>query len=253
MYAIPYQLYETYGIRRYGFHGSSFRYVAKCAAEMVERSLAELKIVACHLGNGASVAAIEAGNSVDTSMGMTPLEGLMMGTRVGDIDPGAVMFLTSGAPNLPPARVYALLNEESGLLGVSGVSNDIRDVRRAAQHNRLCRLAIEMYAYRVTKYIGAYAAAMGGIDLVVFTGGIGENDYELRTLVCEGLGFMGIEIDERANRSTQGMQRDISSKDSRTRVLVVPSDEEVAIFRETIRVVATGASLGHGLGSKSKA
>jgi len=235
MYAIRYDLYERYGARRYGFHGSSYRYVSRRAADMLGRRAQDLKMVICHLGNGSSIAAVKRGRSVDTSMGMTPVEGLMMGTRSGDIDAGLVLSLNAGKPGLAPEQMDHILNNESGILGISGVSNDVREVSaRAAAGNLRCTLALDMYAYRIKKYIGAYAAAMGGIDLLVFTAGIGENSAEIRSRICDGLKFLGIAIDPELNSATQGTEADLSAEGSTVRVLVVPTSEEAIIVQDTL-------------------
>ncbi|MEW6406233.1 MAG: acetate kinase [Chloroflexota bacterium] len=240
MYAIPYDLYEKYGARRYGFHGSSYRYVSLRAAEMMGRRPQDLRMVVCHLGNGSSMAAIRRGRSVDTTMGMTPVEGLMMGTRSGDIDAGLVLRLIAGKPGLSVKEVDRILNNESGILGISGLSKDMRDVQaRAVAGDLRCMLALDMYAYRIRKYVGAYAAAMGGIDLLVFTGGIGENSAEVRGSVCDELGFLGIEIDSMINSATQGVERDISTPEARVRVLVVPTNEEKIIVQDTLMLTRT--------------
>jgi len=232
LYAIPFELYEKLGIRRYGFHGTSHKYVAQKAAEIIGEPIEKLRIITCHLGNGCSITAVKNGRSIDTSMGFTPLEGLVMGTRSGDIDPSIVFYLIG--EGFSPREVEDMLNKKSGLLGVSGVSNDIRDVEREAEAgSKRARLALEIFAYRAKKYIGAYAAALGGFDVLVFTGGIGENDPLMRRMICENMGFLGLEIDEEANRSTVGKTGVISGEQSRVRVLVIPTDEELAIAEET--------------------
>jgi acetate kinase len=200
--------------------------------------LAELRVVIAHLGNGASIAAVERGRSVDTSMGMTPLEGLVMGTRPGDLDPGVLLYMMRELA-LSAGDLDQVLNKESGILGVSGVSNDMRDVlARAASGDERCRLALEIYSYRLKKYIGAYAAAMGGLDALVFTGGVGENNPDIRAAVCDGLAFLGIELDEQANAGARGSEASISSRSSGVRVLVVPTDEERLIAEETAKLLA---------------
>ncbi len=235
MYAIPYDLYERYGARRYGFHGSSYRYVARRAADMLGRGTYHFKMVICHLGNGSSIAAVKRGRSVDTSMGMTPVEGLMMGTRSGDIDAGLLLRLNAGKHGLAAEEIDRILNNESGILGISGVSNDVREVSaRAAAGDLRCMLALDMYAYRIKKYIGAYAAAMGGIDILVFTAGVGENSAEVRASVCDGLEFLGIAIDPELNSATRGTEADISVEGSTVRVLVVPTNEEAIIVQDTL-------------------
>lgn len=233
LYGLPYELYEKHGIRRYGFHGTSHRFVAERAAELLGKPLDKLKLITCHLGNGSSIAAIDRGVSVDTSMGFTPLEGLVMGTRCGDIDPAIVPFL-QGRENMGPDAVDALMNKRSGLLGLSGVSNDMRELEdEAARGNARARLALDIFCLRVTKYVGAYAAELGGADAIVFTGGIGENAVDVRASVLEGLGFMGVKLDREANaRSADRIA------DGRIKALVVRTNEELAIARETIQVLA---------------
>lgn len=232
LYAIPYELYEKFGIRRYGFHGTSHRYVAHRAAEILGEPLEKLRMVTCHLGNGCSITAIKNGRSIDTSMGFTPLEGLVMGTRSGDIDPSIVFYLIG--EGFSPREVEDILNKKSGLLGVSGVSNDIRDVEREAEAgSKRARLALDIFAYRAKKYIGAYTVVLGGLDILVFTGGIGENDPLIRRMICDNMSFLGLMIDEDANRVTVGRTGVISSRQSRVKVLVIPTDEELAIAEET--------------------
>lgn len=232
LYAIPFELYEKLGIRRYGFHGTSHKYVAQKAAEIIGVPIEKLRIITCHLGNGCSITAVKNGRSIDTSMGFTPLEGLVMGTRSGDIDPSIVFYLIG--EGFAPREVEDMLNKKSGLLGVSGVSNDIRDVEREAEAgSKRARLALEIFAYRAKKYIGAYAAVLSGFDVLVFTGGIGENDPLMRRMICDNMGFLGLEIDEEANRATVGKTGVISGEQSRVRVLVIPTDEELAIAEET--------------------
>ena len=234
-YPLPHELVVSHKIRKYGFHGSSYRYVSRETARLLDRPIEELKMVVCHLGNGASMAAIDGGVCVDTSMGLTPLEGLMMGTRTGDIDPAVVLFLIREL-GYDAERVDRLLNKESGLLGVSGRSQDLRDiVAGAEQGDERCDLALDMFAYRVRKYIGAYAAAMDGLDVIVFTAGIGENAPVTRSLVADGLTFLGVELDFEANFEGRG-ERIISSFDSRVVVAVVPTDEERVIVEDTVRL-----------------
>lgn len=236
IYALPYELYEKYRVRRYGFHGTSHKYVSLRAADMLGKDIKELKIVTCHLGNGASVTAVKNGKSVDTSMGFTPLEGLAMGTRCGDIDPAIVKFI-SEKEKLDLNGVDKLLNKQSGVLGVSGVSSDFRDIEEAAaKGNERAKLALDIFAYRVRKYIGAYAAAMGGIDAIVFTAGLGENSPEMRALICEGLEFLGVEIDEEKN-NVRGKEVDISKDGSKVRVLLIPTNEELMIARDTKELI----------------
>ncbi len=238
VYALPYRYYTDHGVRRYGFHGNSFQYVSQRVNAFLNGRLRHAKVVIAHLGNGASIAAVSGGKSVDTSMGLTPLEGLVMGTRPGDVDPGVILYLMRQL-GLSEQDVDRVLNKESGLLGVSGVGNDMRDVLAgAATGDERCKLALDLYAYRLKKYVGAYAAAMGGLDVLVFTAGIGENSPEIRAAVCEGLGFLGIELDEGANSGVRGLECDISAPGAKVRVLVVPTDEERLIADETVAVVA---------------
>ena len=242
VYGVPYELYLNHAIRRYGFHGPSHQYMAACAAEHLETSPSKLKLITCHLGGGASVTAIDGGRSVDTSMGMTPLEGLLMGTRSGDIDPALALVLAR--QGMSPEAIDELLNKRSGLLGLSGVSADFRDVERAADEgNDRARLAIEVFTHKIKKYVGAYAAVLGGADAIVFTGGIGENSARVRQRVCEGLLYMGVALDEEKNASArprasgQGVV-DVSQPRAPTRVLVVATDEERMIAREVVRTIA---------------
>lgn len=235
LYAIPFNLYQKHKVRRYGFHGTSHLFVTQKAAEMMGRDIKELKIVSCHLGNGASITAVAGGKSVDTSMGFTPLEGLMMGTRSGDIDPGAIFYLMK-TYDLTLHEIDSLLNKHSGLYGIAGVS-DMRDIeKKISEGDRLAQLAFDMYEYRIRKYIGAYIAAMGGIDALVFTAGIGENTPSLRTKLCQNLSYLGIELDEELNQK-RGEPLDISTKDSKVRVFVIPTDEELVIARDTAAIV----------------
>jgi acetate kinase len=251
VYALPHAYYERDHVRRYGFHGISFQSVTRSADEMLGGRLRELKTIVAHLGNGASITAVDRGVSVDTSMGLTPLEGLVMGTRAGDVDPGVLLFLMRQS-GLSAEDVDRMLNKESGLLGVSGVSNDMRDVLEAAfaeeapadggrtagdERARRARLALDVYCYRVKKYIGAYAAALDGLDVLVFTAGVGENSPVIRESVCYGLGFLGIEVDAEANAKARGAKADISATGSRVKVLVVPTDEEQVIADETVAVI----------------
>ncbi len=235
LYALPYKFYEQYKIRRYGFHGTSHKYVSMKAAEILGKPAEELKIVTCHLGNGSSISAVDGGKSVDTSMGFTPLAGILMGTRSGDIDPAIVEFIAN-KENLTASEVISILNKESGVTGVSGVSSDFRDLSAASNEgNERATAALDMFAYGVQKYIGTYAAAMGGIDAVVFTAGIGENDATLREQITENLGFMGIKInkDKNAVRGTV----DISADDATVKTLVIPTNEELMIALETEKLV----------------
>ena len=237
LYALPYEYYEKHKIRRYGFHGTSHKYVSQQAAEKLGKPIEELKLITCHLGNGASVAAIKNGKSVDTTMGFTPLEGLAMGTRSGDIDPAIVKFL-SDKEGLTVAEVDNILNKKSGVLGISGLSSDFRDVEDAAikDGNERAQLALDVYVYKVKKYIGAYAAAMNGVDAVVFTAGLGENSDVIREAVCKDMDFFGIKIDLEKNK-VRGQYRDISAAGTTTKVLVVPTNEELMIARDTKSLV----------------
>jgi acetate kinase len=236
MYALPYGLYDKYKIRRYGFHGTSHKYVASRAAALLGRPLNELKLISCHLGNGASVCAIDRGRSIDTSMGLTPLEGLIMGTRTGDIDPAAVTFIME-KERLSPPGMEDLLNKTSGVLGISGVSSDFRDLEAArAKGNERADLALKMYCYRVAKYIGAYTAALNGVDAIIFTAGVGENGSNTRKEICEYLGFLGVKLDDDKN-AKRGIEIDASTDDAKVRVLVIPTNEELTIARETLELV----------------
>ena len=236
MYGLPYEYYEKYKVRRYGFHGTSHSFVSKRVAEIVGKPYNATKTIVCHLGNGASISAVLNGESVDTSMGLTPLEGLVMGTRSGDIDP-AIMEFFAKKENLDIAGIMNVLNKKSGVEGISGVSSDFRDLEEAADNgNARAALAIDVFAYRVAKYVGAYTAAMNGVDNIVFTAGIGENAGLVRTKVCSYLGYLGITIDEEAN-GKRGEEIVISTPDSKVKVLVVPTNEELAIARETVALV----------------
>ena len=238
MYAIPYALYKKYGIRRYGFHGTSHRYVSARACEILGVSPKGMKIITCHLGNGASVCAIKDGISVDTSMGFTPLEGLVMGSRSGDVDMGAVTFIMD-KEKIGTKSASILFNKHSGLLGISGISSDMREIREAANNgDERCLLAIKMFDYRVKKYIGSYAAAMGGVDLLIFTGGVGENSDTNRSGICDGLEFLGVELDEQLNAGLRGIESTISKKEARVKVMVVPTNEELMIAIDTQRIIA---------------
>jgi acetate kinase len=238
MYAVPYECYEKYGVRRYGFHGTSHSFVSKRAAEVAGIDLNNSRIIVCHLGNGASVSAVHNGKSVDTSMGLSPLEGLVMGTRSGDIDPTAVEYIAK-KEGLDFDGVMNLLNKKSGVLGISGVSSDFRDLLEAQDKgNKRAKLAVDMFVYRVAKYIGAYTAAMNGVDLIAFTAGVGENNGYVREEICRYLGFMGVKIDSRINDETHGEDKKISTDDSNVLVYVIPTNEELAIARETVRLTA---------------
>ena len=239
IYALPYELYEKNGIRRYGFHGTSHKYVANEAAKMLGKDIKDLKIVTCHLGNGASITAVKNGKSFDTSMGFTPLEGLVMGTRSGDVDPAVLTYIMEEL-GLSAKELDDLLNKESGVLGISGVSSDFRDVEiAAAEGNERAQLALDIFNYRVKKYIGSYVAAMDGIDCLVFTAGLGENSPETREAVCDGLNFFGIKIDKSKN-AVKGKQVDISAADSKVKVLIVPTNEELMIARDTLSLIKLG-------------
>ncbi|MFV9510651.1 acetate/propionate family kinase [Tepidibacillus sp. LV47] len=236
MYALPRILYKKHKIRRYGFHGTSHKYVSQKAAEFLSKSIEDLKIVSCHIGNGASIAAIDKGKSVDTSMGMTPLEGLMMGTRSGDIDPAIIPFVME-KEDLTLNEVNSMLNKHSGLLGVSGIGSDMRDIEENMDSNENAKLAFDMYEYRIRKYIGAYAAAMNGIDVLIFTAGVGENSNILRKAIANNLTYLGIEIDDKLNNIRSKEVRRISTPNSKVEVLVVPTNEELMIARDTLRIV----------------
>lgn len=237
MYALPYELYTQYGIRRYGFHGTSHRYVSERVCEYLGIKAEGTKIITCHIGNGASIAAVKDGKCVDTSMGLTPLEGLMMGTRSGDIDAGAITFIMDKL-NLDTKGVSDLLNKKSGLAGVSGLSNDFRDILAGiADGNERARIAKEMYTYRIKKYIGEYAAAMGGVDVILFTGGAGENQWEVRQGATAGLEFMGVKMDDEKNKACRATEAVISADDSRVKVCVIPTDEELMIAKDTLVLV----------------
>ena len=233
MYALPYDLYQQYGVRRYGFHGTSHRYVSQRVCEYLGIKPEGTRIITCHIGNGASIAAVKDGRCVDTSMGLTPLEGLIMGTRCGDIDAGAVTFLMDKL-GLDTKQLSALLNKQSGLAGISQLSSDFRDILAGiAQGNDKARLAKEMYTYRIKKYIGQYAAAMGGVDIILFTGGAGENQWEVREGATTGLEFMGVKLDDAKNRSCRATEAIISADDSSVKVCVIPTDEELMIGLDT--------------------
>ncbi len=236
LYAIPYELYEKYGIRKYGFHGTSHKYVSERAAEMLGKPLSSLKIITCHLGNGSSICAVNKGKSVDTSMGFTPLQGLAMGTRSGTIDPEVVTFLME-KEDLTVKGVSTLLNKKSGVLGISGVSSDFRDLHAASEEgNKRAQLAIDIFCYGVKKFIGEYIAVMNGVDAVVFTAGVGENNSVARKQILSDLDFFGIKIDDEKNK-LRGREVDISAADAKIRTLVIPTNEELAIARETLRLL----------------
>ncbi|WP_066502996.1 acetate/propionate family kinase [Abyssisolibacter fermentans] len=236
IYPLPYELYEKYGIRRYGFHGTSHKYVAQRAGAILNKNIEDLKIITCHLGNGASLAAVKNGKCVDTSMGLTPLEGLAMGTRCGDIDPAIIPFLME-KEGLDISGVNNLINKKSGVLGISGISSDFRDIENAANEgNDRAKLALDKFANRVKKYIGAYAAIMGGVDAIVFTAGLGENSISMREQICEGLDFLGVKVDSDKN-NVRGEEVVVSTDDAKVKVLVVPTNEELMIARDTKALV----------------
>ena len=239
MYATPYELYEKYGVRRYGFHGTSHRYVSRRVLDYLGIDKAEgTKVITCHIGNGASIAAVKDGKCVDTSMGLTPLEGLIMGTRSGDIDAGAVTFIMD-KEGLDTKGLSNLLNKKSGLLGVSGGASDFRDILKGIEEgNDQARLAKEMYTYRIKKYIGQYAAAMGGVDIIVFTGGAGENQWEVREGATDGLEFLGVKMDVEKNHGCRAKEMTISADDSKVKVCVIPTDEELMIATDTLNIVS---------------
>ncbi len=236
MYALPYEYYEKYGIRRYGFHGTSHRYVSRRAAVMLGKDPSELKIVTCHLGNGSSIAAVDGGKCLDTTMGVTPLEGIMMGTRSGSIDPAIIPFLMKHEPSLTADDIDKILNKKSGMLGVAGTSDNRQIEQRAKQGDKRAKLVESMLCHQLTKYIGGFAAAMGGIDAVVFTGGIGENNPHYRTRVAEKLAFLGTKVDEEKNQ-VRGEEVDISTLDSKLKLLVIPTNEEWMIAKDTYELV----------------
>lgn len=237
MYALPYKYYTEDGVRRYGFHGTSHRYVSQRVCEILGVDINDKKIITCHVGNGGSVTAVLNGKSVDTSMGLTPTEGLMMGTRVGDVDPGALVYIMK-KHNLSADDLQKLINKESGVMGITELSSDMREIESADKNgDERAHLALEMYEQRIIKYIGAYAAEMGGVDIIVFTGGVGENQTGVRSNVCRPLAFMGVEIDEELNARTRGTETVISTPGSKVKVVVVPTDEELMIARDTEAIV----------------
>ena len=237
LYAIPYDLYEQYGVRRYGFHGTSHRYVSQRVCDYLGVKMEDKKIITCHIGNGASIAAVQNGKCVDTSMGLTPLEGLMMGTRSGDIDGGAITFIEKKL-GLDADGMSNLLNKKSGVLGITGISSDMREIEDAIEHgNERAKLALDMYNYRIKKYIGAYAAAMGGCDIIVFTAGVGENQCSTREAACTGLEYMGVKLDIEKNKTIRGEEAVISTPDSKVTVCVIPTDEELMIATDTMNLL----------------
>jgi acetate kinase len=237
MYAIPREYYEKYGIRKYGYHGTSHKYVFKQASKILGKDTREMKVVSCHLGNGASVTAIEHGRSMDTSMGFTPVDGLIMGTRTGDIDPGVLLFLAD-KEHLSLKGISNMINKRSGMMGISEISSDMRDLELAYyEGNERASLALTMYAYRVKKFIGAYATIMNGLDCVIFTGGIGENDFNIRRMICQNMEFLGLDFDEIANHGVKGEDKVISKPDSRVKALVVKTNEELVIATDTFKIL----------------
>jgi len=239
MYALPYELYEKYKIRRYGFHGTSHYYVSHRAAELLGKPIEQTKIITLHLGNGASMAAVDGGKVVDTSMGFTPLEGLVMGTRCGDIDPAIVFFIMEKL-NMGPAEVNNYLNKKAGALGLSGISNDFRDISEAAEKgDERAQLTLKVYVNRVKAYIGAYMALLNGCDAIVFTAGLGENAINIREMICENMDFLGIKMDKEKNK-VRGKEADVSAEDSRVRIFIIPTNEELVIARDTYSIARTG-------------
>ncbi len=237
LYAIPYELYEKYGVRRYGFHGTSHRYVSKRVCDFLGVNPADKKVITCHIGNGGSIAAVDGGKCVDTSMGLTPLEGLMMGTRSGDIDGGAITFLEKKL-GLDADGMSNLLNKKSGVLGITGISSDMREIESANDEgNERAKLALDMYSYRIKKYVGAYAAAMGGCDIIVFTAGVGENQASMREDVCKNMEYMGVKLDVEKNKTIRGEEAIISTPDSKVTVCVIPTDEELMIATDTMNLL----------------
>lgn len=238
IYGIPYEYYEKYGIRRYGFHGTSHKFVAEKACKLLNWDIRDKKIITCHLGNGASITAIKNGRSVDTSMGFTPVAGLVMGTRAGDLDLGALLYI-SQKENLDINQANTLVNKQSGVQGISGVSPDFRELTAAAENgNKRAQLALDVFVHNVKKYIGAYAAVLNGVDLVVFTGGIGENDCPIRQKICTGMEYLGIKLNEEVNLASRGKDAVISEKDSKTVVMAITTDEELVIALDTMRLSA---------------
>lgn len=238
MFALPYEDYQKYHVRKYGFHGTSHRFVSNALAEAMGKNIEDLKIISCHLGNGSSITAVQGGKCVDTSMGFTPLDGILMGTRCGAVDPSAVTFVAA-KHGFTPDEMSQYMNKKSGFLGVTGVSSDNRDITAAAEHgDQRAILAEEMLAYEIQKYIGSYTAAMNGVDAVLFTGGIGENSWEVRKAVCDNMTFFGIEIDEELNQKTRGTLTKLSKPGAKTEVWVVPTNEELLIARDTLALIS---------------
>jgi acetate kinase len=241
MYALPYEMYDKHKVRRYGFHGTSHRYVSQKACEILKVKYEDQKIITCHLGNGASIAAIKYGKSFDTSMGLTPVEGLIMGTRCGDLDLGALIYVME-KENMDTKKVNNYINKVSGMLGISGVSSDMRDIGKAAKEgNKRAKLALEMYSYRVKKYVGSYAAAMGGVDIIIFTGGVGENDFDVRAGVCKDMEFMGIDFDFEKNNVVRCKDEILTKPSSKVKVMSISTNEELVIALDTLEIV-TGKS-----------
>ncbi|GHT56409.1 acetate kinase [Bacteroidia bacterium] len=237
LYGLPYSLYEKYAIRRYGFHGTSHRYVSAKVCEFLQVPYEQQKIITCHIGNGASISAIKDGKSVDTSMGMTPVEGLLMGTRCGDVDAGVLTYIME-KENVGSQAISTIVNKYGGVLGVSGVSSDMRELEAAIQTgNERAMLALTMYNYRIKKYVGAYAAALGGFDILVFTGGVGENQWTTREAVCENMEFMGIQLDKEKNKNVRGVEAVVTTDDSPVKVVVIPTDEELMIAQDTLNLL----------------
>ena len=237
MYALPYEYYEKYGVRRYGFHGTSHRYVSRRACEFLGLDYENTKVITAHIGGGGSITAVKNGKSIDTSMGLTPVEGLVMGTRCGDVDLGAMTYLME-KEGLDAAGVNAVINKKSGVMGVSGVSSDMRDIEAAiAAGNERAKLALDMFEYRLLKYIGAYTAALNGVDVLVFTGGIGENQMQTRDYICRGLEYLGVKYDAELNGKSRGEEIEISTPDSKVRVVVIPTDEELTIASDTVALI----------------
>ncbi|MDR0769379.1 MAG: acetate kinase [Dysgonamonadaceae bacterium] len=237
LYGLPYSLYEKYAIRRYGFHGTSHRYVSERVCQFLNVPYEQQKIITCHIGNGASISAVRNGKSVDTSMGMTPVEGLLMGTRCGDIDAGVITYIME-KENVGSQAISTIVNKYGGVLGVSGVSSDMREIDSAIGNgNERAALALNMYNYRIKKYIGAYAAALGGLDILVFTGGVGENQAQTRAAVCENMEFLGIRLDKEKNKTVRGIEAVITTDDSPVKAVVIPTDEEFMIARDTLNLL----------------
>ena len=238
LYGLPYEYYEKYKVRRYGFHGTSHKYVAKKACDLVGWNWEDKKVISCHLGNGASVAAIKNGKSIDTSMGFTPVEGLMMGTRAGNLDLGALLFIAE-KEDLTIQDTNNMINKRSGLLGISGLSSDMRDIEKAKEEgNERADIAFEMFIYRVKKFIGAYSAAMGGVDMILFTGGIGENGDEMREKVCRDMEYLGVDFDVEVNHGVRGKDLELTRPDSKVKIVVVTTNEELVIAQDTLKIVS---------------